>query len=278
MSFLAKLPYVVIWWCCCNGNVEESTHMPNCSFIPQQRRPKLVVFDTDYTIWPFDFYYDVMPPVRNGTIRKTVMDRYNRTFRPYPDVPIIFKTLYKLKYQIAVATRGFRNRRFTGLLRYTELLKYLKYHFCYPLSQRRNLHEIRRESGIDFSDMLYFDDEITGCLDASDLNLTAILVLDGMNMATLNKGFEVFEFSARKKRLYLKQAISELLTIMEEKERLYRLNPTTTTLSPWWSSVYDFTLLTPNPKSLLKSKRKKKRKRKVELFSYDSGRIRTSEE
>lgn len=116
--------------------------------------------------------------------------------------------------------------------------------------------------------MLYFDDEIIGCIDASELNITAILVFDGMNMATLNKGFEVFEYSTRKKRSYLKKAISELLNIMEEKERLYLLNPTTTTISPWWFSVYNFLNYTTPKRSIQRRKTKWPKIRKVKLTSY----------
>lgn len=268
------LPYagVVFVWClrlCYGNHTEEITeYYPNCSFIPQQRRPKLIVFDTDYTLWPFNFYYDVMPPVRNGTIRKTAVDKNNKTLKPYPDVPIIFKTLYKLKYKIGVATRGFMNRRYLSILRYTELMKYISYQQCYALSQRRNLHLIQRESGVDFNEMLYFDDEITGCIDASDLNLTAILVFDGMNMATLNKGFEVFEYSTRRKKRYLKEAINELLHIMEEKESLYLLNPTTTTRSPWWSSENNFMNSSLPRKPCIRTKIRWPCKRKVPLTSY----------
>lgn len=116
--------------------------------------------------------------------------------------------------------------------------------------------------------MLYFDDEIIGCLEAFDLNMTAILVFDGMNMATLNKGFKVFEYSKNKKRRYLKTAISELLSKMEVTERLYLLNPTTTTRSPWWSSEWNFLRIKPPSKPLLRTKTNWPRIRKVSLASY----------
>jgi len=63
--------------------------------------PKLVVFDLDYTLWPFWVDTHVSPPLKvidNGT---KVKDRYRETLSFYNDVPEILATVGHIEHLIS---------------------------------------------------------------------------------------------------------------------------------------------------------------------------------
>ena len=51
--------------------------------------PKIIVFDIDYTIWPFWVDTHVTPPLKTVNNGSKVQDRYREGFGFYEDVPSI---------------------------------------------------------------------------------------------------------------------------------------------------------------------------------------------
>ena len=50
----------------------------------------------------------------------------------------------------------------------------------------------QEQSGVKFQDMLFFDDEHRNIYDLSRLNVTCILVSNGMTMKVLHQGLQTF--------------------------------------------------------------------------------------
>ncbi|KAJ9150648.1 Magnesium dependent [Pleurostoma richardsiae] len=68
--------------------------------------PKLIVFDLDYTLWPFWVDTHVTPPIKPVSRDNTAaIDRTGETFAFYTDVPHILHTLPLAGVRLAVASR-----------------------------------------------------------------------------------------------------------------------------------------------------------------------------
>ncbi|XP_014635952.1 PREDICTED: magnesium-dependent phosphatase 1 isoform X3 [Ceratotherium simum simum] len=66
--------------------------------------PKLVVFDLDYTLWPFWVDTHVDPPFHKGS-DGTVRDRLGQAVRLYPEVSEVLERLQGLGVPVAAASR-----------------------------------------------------------------------------------------------------------------------------------------------------------------------------
>ncbi|MCJ1402262.1 hypothetical protein MMC11_005482 [Xylographa trunciseda] len=67
--------------------------------------PKLLVFDLDYTLWPFWVDTHVTPPVKAKDNNTRAVDRLNESFAFYPAVPPILHAAHGLSLPLALASR-----------------------------------------------------------------------------------------------------------------------------------------------------------------------------
>uniref|UniRef100_A0A2D4FP24 Magnesium-dependent phosphatase 1 n=1 Tax=Micrurus corallinus TaxID=54390 RepID=A0A2D4FP24_MICCO len=118
------------------------------------RKPALVVFDLDYTLWPFWVDTHVDPPFhkkRTGEIQgaRQLLDLFglNRYFR------------------------------------YTEI---------YPGSKTTHFQRLNQQSGIPFHRMLFFDDESRNIRDVGMLGVVCVPVPTGMTLSLLKEGLASF--------------------------------------------------------------------------------------
>ncbi|KAH0626143.1 hypothetical protein JD844_000936 [Phrynosoma platyrhinos] len=118
------------------------------------KKPSLVVFDLDYTLWPFWVDTHVDPPFQKS-----------RTS------------------EIQGATQ---------LLDLFGINLYFRYTEIYPGSKVTHFQRLSQQSGIPLCQMLFFDDENRNIYDVSKLGVTCILVPNGMNLSLLDRGLEAF--------------------------------------------------------------------------------------
>ncbi|KAL1457164.1 hypothetical protein WDU94_001824 [Cyamophila willieti] len=116
-----------------------------------KRLPKLVVFDLDYTLWPMILYVTAEP-------------QFEQIKKANPPKKLIFRW-YKWD-------------------------KYIDYKQILPGVETTHFANLKNESGIDYKDMLFFDDEIENYFDLARLGITYQLVLHGVNMTIIENGFK----------------------------------------------------------------------------------------
>ncbi|KAK2023753.1 magnesium-dependent phosphatase-1 [Colletotrichum zoysiae] len=187
--------------------------------------PALVVFDLDYTLWPFWVDTHVAPPFKANPSHSAVADRHGESFAFYPDVPRVLYTLPLAGVRVAVASRTSAPDLARDMLKLLHVPppgtgtgagsdengsgggkkdKSKRALDCfdgpleiYPSSKIKHFEAIARKTGVAYTDMLFFDDESRN-RDTESLGVTMYLVRDGVTWAEMEKG--VMEW--RKRRGY----------------------------------------------------------------------------
>ncbi|XP_059954192.1 magnesium-dependent phosphatase 1 [Mesoplodon densirostris] len=155
------------------------------------RLPKLVVFDLDYTLWPFWVDTHVDPPFHKNS-DGTVRDRRGQAVRLYPQVPEVLERLQGLGVPVAAASRTGEVEGANQLLELFDLVRYFVHREIYPGSKVTHFERLQQKTGVPFSQMIFFDDEKRNIVDVSKLGVTSIHVQNGMSLQTLTQGLETF--------------------------------------------------------------------------------------
>ncbi|CAB0011108.1 unnamed protein product [Nesidiocoris tenuis] len=142
--------------------------------------PKLVVFDLDYTLWPFWVDTHVSPPFRK--VNGNVVDMRNSKIKFYPDTPKVLQTLSDLKIPIGVASR---TSEIEGANQLIELFGWEKYFFqkeIYPGCKIAHFEKIKKKTGLEYEEMLFFDDDSRNLKDLARLNIPCVHVIKGLKL------------------------------------------------------------------------------------------------
>ncbi|KAL7941553.1 acid phosphatase domain-containing protein [Trichoderma barbatum] len=193
--------------------------LPSSISDPSLPFPRLIVFDLDYTLWPFWVDTHVTPPLKINSSHTGAADRTGEEFAFFSEVPEILAVLpylnYPNKIKLGVASRTSA----PGLAR--ELLKGIhipptssfadedannkkaagkkKVSYdafdggleIYPGSKIKHFEALQKRTGIRFEDMLFFDDESRN-RETEKLGLTMKLVTDGVTWEEIGKGVELW--------------------------------------------------------------------------------------
>ncbi|XP_077663109.1 magnesium-dependent phosphatase 1 isoform X5 [Eretmochelys imbricata] len=152
--------------------------------------PGLVVFDLDYTLWPFWVDTHVDPPLPAGA--GSVLDARGRPVQLYPEVLAVLERLQGLGVPMAAASRTGETHGATQLLELFGLHCFLHRVEIYPGGKSAHFHRLQQDTGVPFAQMLFFDDEERNIRDVSKLGVTCVLVPDGMTQVLLTQGLEAF--------------------------------------------------------------------------------------
>ncbi|KAF9873102.1 magnesium dependent [Colletotrichum karsti] len=176
--------------------------------------PKLIVFDLDYTLWPFWVDTHVSGPLKANAAHSAATDRHGESFGFYHEVPRILYTLPLAGVKLAVASRTSAPELARDMLKLLHVpppsleeggsggggggggkkektrraLEFFDGGLeIYPSSKIRHFESIGRKTGIPFTEMLFFDDESRN-RDTESLGVTMHLVRDGTSWAEIEKG------------------------------------------------------------------------------------------
>ncbi|XP_067940480.1 magnesium-dependent phosphatase 1-like [Watersipora subatra] len=168
------------------------------SIMAATRKPKLIIFDVDYTLWPFWADTHVVSPFRKEKVG-TVLDGRNRKVKYYSDSPVILQTLSSEGYELAVASRSDTPDRVRSILKLLDWEKCFSYTQIYPgtlyigiFTSNLYFDRLKKQSGTNFNDMLFFDDEPRNISDTSELGVHAVLVERGINWKVVNDALDQF--------------------------------------------------------------------------------------
>ncbi|KAK4625414.1 Putative magnesium-dependent phosphatase [Fulvia fulva] len=167
--------------------------------------PKMIVFDLDYTLWPFWVDTHISGPLKATKDGLTVKDRYGESCGFYNDVASI---LYHIKAKGIVLGAASRTcapdlaREMLSMLRTPKeeqdegskartaisLFDHLE---IYPGDKRTHFGKLQKKSGLEYEEMLFFDDESRN-KNVEELGVVMQLVRDGVTRAEIDRGVEAW--------------------------------------------------------------------------------------
>ncbi|MDC7239081.1 MAG: magnesium-dependent phosphatase-1 [Spirochaetales bacterium] len=147
----------------------------------------LFVFDLDFTLWDCGGTWCdcTRPPYRRDG--QAVADAAGREITLYHDVLDIIRDLKSLNHQIAAASRTHEPawaRQLLILLDADHLFDYME---IYPGPKHPHFKSLREKSGLDYSEMAFFDDEERNIRDISALGVKSVFVPDGLHRGLIRK-------------------------------------------------------------------------------------------
>ncbi len=142
---------------------------------------KLVVFDLDFTLWDAGGTWcdHTNPPYKR--VNGHVEDAYGARIVLYPEVQEILEDLKSLEIPMALASRTGAPSWARELLRLFEIQHYFSYEEIYPSSKIAHFSQLQKDSGIPYTNMVFFDDEMRNIHDVSSLGVHTIYVENGVN-------------------------------------------------------------------------------------------------
>ncbi|KAL9131213.1 MAG: hypothetical protein Q9217_000815 [Psora testacea] len=167
--------------------------------------PRMIVFDLDYTLWPFWVDTHITPPLKAKDGGAKSVDRWGEAFTFYRDVPLILaasKQLLSPPPLLATASRTCAPDLALTLLKqltvpatlpspsnaaFKRALDFFDFHQIFPADKKQHFEKLKKQSGLGFEEMLFFDDEFRN-KNVESLGVTMCLVRDGVTRAEVDRG------------------------------------------------------------------------------------------
>ncbi|GLG99224.1 Magnesium-dependent phosphatase 1 [Gryllus bimaculatus] len=122
------------------------------------KTPKIIVFDLDRTLWPFQVDKDTTNPFRR-TEKNTVEDASGKLVSTFPQVFDILHDLISRGFVLGVASRIEDIMGAYQLLELFNLNSFFTYKEIYPTSKIMHFKELHRKTGFPYETMVFFDDD-----------------------------------------------------------------------------------------------------------------------
>jgi magnesium-dependent phosphatase 1 len=159
--------------------------------------PKMIVFDLDYTLWPFWIDTHVTPPLKRTSDGLTIKDRYGESYGFYNDTAAILSSIREKDIVLGAASRtcapelarealtmlkipGASSRHALGMFDHLEI---------YPGDKKTHFAKLQKKSGLEYEEMLFFDDESRN-KNVETLGVVMQLVNNGVSMKEIDRGVE----------------------------------------------------------------------------------------
>ncbi|XP_028817112.1 magnesium-dependent phosphatase 1 [Denticeps clupeoides] len=156
-------------------------------------KPKLIVFDLDYTLWPFWVDTHVCPPFRKHESGE-IVDSTGEKVQLYKDTVDVVTSLHGQGFTLGVASRTGEVAGANQLLTLYNLNQFFSHKEIYPGSKVTHFHRLQAASGVKFTEMMFFDDESRNILDVGRLGVHCVLVKSGVTHRLVSE--ELRKFSA----------------------------------------------------------------------------------
>lgn len=152
------------------------------------KKPGLIVFDLDFTLWPFRVDKSAVSPFSISK-KGNVIDTRGKVLKTFPEVPQLLTTLRNNGYTLAVASRIEDIPGAYQLLQLFGIMHYFQYKEIYPGTKTVHFNQLHAKTGVEFDRMIFFDDDKRNVRDVSSLGVMVFQVpQDGMTLHVLNTG------------------------------------------------------------------------------------------
>lgn len=138
------------------------------------------------------------PPLKAGKNNRHIIDRYGEQIAFYKDVPAILEQINDHPNMMAVsASRTHAPNVAQKMLNLIHIngkpsSNYLEHKTWGVGSKIAHFREINKLTGIDFEDMVFFDDEMRNREVQDKLGVTFVLVNDGVTRQVFDKGLDLW--------------------------------------------------------------------------------------
>lgn len=166
----------------------------------------MVVFDLDYTLWPFWCDTHLTPPLKAAPGGLTVKDHYGDSYGFYKDVGGILAAIRGKGILVGAASRTCAPDIARELLERLRIpdedarekgkggsaeqaIRFFDHLEIYPGSKKTHFARLHKSTGLPYADMLFFDDENRN-RDTESLGVTMQLVRDGVTRSEFDAGIE----------------------------------------------------------------------------------------
>ncbi|KAL6703670.1 hypothetical protein ACN47E_009444 [Coniothyrium glycines] len=163
--------------------------------------PQILVFDLDYTLWPFWVDTHVTGPLKPTQGGLKVKDRYGEGYGFYNDVGGILEACKQKSILIGAASRTHAPDLGREMLRLLKIpsasgsssraIDFFDYLQIYPGDKTTHFQRIHEDSGIEYEAMLFFDDESRN-KNVEVLGVTMRLVRDGVTSNEIDEGVKAW--------------------------------------------------------------------------------------
>nr|CAD7395342.1 unnamed protein product [Timema poppensis] len=150
--------------------------------------------------------------------RSEVVDSRGEIIRYYPEVPEVLKKLANDGIILAVASRTSEIKGANQLLKLFDWDQYFKYKEIYPGSKVTHFNKIKKDSGVSFKDMIFFDDEQRNIRDLTQHGVVSILVKNGVSFKVIEEG--LLQFRKGLKSLWIVSIVDGSFSTSSDKHRL----------------------------------------------------------
>lgn len=161
--------------------------------------PKMIVFDLDYTLWPFWIDTHVTPPLKRSSDGLTIKDRYGEAYGFYNDTAAILSSIKQKDIVLGAASRTCAPelaREALTMLKIPEAsskhaMSMFDHLEIYPGDKKTHFAKLKKKSELEYEEMLFFDDESRN-KNVETLGVVMQLVKDGVSMKEIDRGVEAW--------------------------------------------------------------------------------------
>jgi magnesium-dependent phosphatase 1 len=163
-----------------------------------RKKPTVIVFDLDYTLWPYFIEHHVTAPIHKTSSK--VVDSKGFTLTTFADVNRILKTLKEKclgpHQHLAIASRSITPELAMNAIELLGWKDYFSSIQIYPTPKSRHMNKIQEELRLaGFQEVLFFDDDQRNIVATRPMGVCAIQVdqSSGLTMEMMMIGLDRFD-------------------------------------------------------------------------------------
>ncbi|KAJ0404790.1 hypothetical protein P43SY_003466 [Pythium insidiosum] len=200
--------------------------------------PRLVVFDLDFTLWYPEMYELDGAPFKKNPVTGVVTDRSGEQVHFFPAVHSVLSVLttdlqFKGTTEVAVASKTTEPHWAKTCMKLmdvdvqrihvnagaaddddddksdvapadelekTRLQSLVDYEAIYPRNKRVHFQQLKEQSGVEYEDMLFFDNEYGNIVDVGRLGVVCAYCPQGLSEGSWLQGMEAFQNAKNKNK------------------------------------------------------------------------------